>query len=189
MSKKLTENEKIEKDKIRKEKKKLYMKEYRKTKSTEIKLQKTTWRLNNKDKIKIHGKKYRENYKIEIRERKRLYELNKRKNDILHKLKGNIRTLIGTSHRNKNLRKNTKTENIIGCSYNDFKLYLESKFENWMNWDNYGKYNGDFNYGWDIDHIIPLNNAKTEEDVIKLNHYTNLQPLCSHINRDIKWKF
>jgi len=26
----------------------------------------------------------------------------------------------------------------------------------------------------------------TEEDVIKLNHYTNLQPLCSKINRDIK---
>ena len=55
-----------------------------------------------------------------------------------------------------------------------------------MNWENRGLYNGDFDYGWDIDHIIPLSSANTEEDVIKLNQYTNLQPLCSKINRDIK---
>ncbi len=55
-----------------------------------------------------------------------------------------------------------------------------------MTWENRGLYNGEFNYGWDIDHIIPISFAKTEEDIIKLNHYTNLQPLCSKINRDIK---
>ena len=55
-----------------------------------------------------------------------------------------------------------------------------------MNFDNYGKYNGEFNFGWDIDHIIPTSSAKTEEEIIKLNHYTNLKPLCSKINRDIK---
>ena len=55
-----------------------------------------------------------------------------------------------------------------------------------MNWENYGKYNGNYKNGWDIDHIIPLNKAKTPEDVIKLNHYTNLQPLDSYINRVIK---
>ena len=72
------------------------------------------------------------------------------------------------------------------CSFEVLKLYLESKFETWMNWDNYGLYNGKLNYGWDIDHIIPLCSALKEEDVIKLNHYTNLQPLCSKVNRDIK---
>jgi len=38
--------------------------------------------------------------------------------------------------------------------------------------------------------ISSLNNyvstAKKEVDVINLNHYTNLQPLCSKINRDLK---
>ena len=55
-----------------------------------------------------------------------------------------------------------------------------------MTWDNYGKYNGCINFGWDIDHIIPISSAKTEEEVYKLNHFSNFQPLCSKVNRDIK---
>lgn len=80
----------------------------------------------------------------------------------------------------------SKYYGIIGMDFKEFKEYIESKFEPWMNWDNYGKYNGEFNYGWDIDHIIPLSSAKTKDDVIKLNHYTNLRPLCSKVNRYIK---
>jgi 5-methylcytosine-specific restriction endonuclease McrA len=55
-----------------------------------------------------------------------------------------------------------------------------------MTWDNYGKYNGEFGYGWDIDHIIPISTAVNENEVIQLNNFINLQPLCSKINRDIK---
>ena len=55
-----------------------------------------------------------------------------------------------------------------------------------MSWNNHGKYNKELNYGWDIDHIIPVSSATSEEQLIKLNHYSNLQPLCSKINRDIK---
>lgn len=74
----------------------------------------------------------------------------------------------------------------LGCSFEEFKIYLESKFEDWMTWENYGKYNGQLNYGWDIDHIIPLSKAITENEIYNLSHYMNLQPLCSRTNRDIK---
>ena len=84
------------------------------------------------------------------------------------------------------MKKNYKTELILGCSFEEFKLHLESLWQPWMNWDNYGKYNGTEGYGWDLDHIIPICTAKTEEDVIRLSHYTNLQPLCSYVNRVIK---
>jgi hypothetical protein len=39
------------------------------------------------------------------------------------------------------------------------------------------------NHGeWHLDHIIPLASATTEEEIIKLNHYTNFQPLWAEEN-------
>ena len=133
---------------------------------------------NNKDKVLLNNKISREKYKEERKENRR--------NNILLRLKENIGNGIRSTMKERNLTKKSKTTEILGCSKIDFKLYIESKFETWMTWENYGKYNGEFNYGWDIDHIIPISSAKTEEDIIRLNHYTNLQPLCSYTNRYIK---
>ena len=104
----------------------------------------------------------------------------------MYRLKNNLRTNIWSSIKRCGYKKYSKTYEILCCSFEEFKLHLESKFEDWMNLENYGKYNGELNYGWDIDHIIPVSSANSEEEIIKLNHYTNLQPLCSKINRDIK---
>jgi len=106
--------------------------------------------------------------------------------DNLFKVRQSIRKTISSSFRNTSFRKSSKTAIILGCTFEDFKLYLESNFEPWMTWENKGLYNGELNYGWDIDHKIPVSSATTEEELVRLNHYTNLQPLCSKINRDIK---
>jgi hypothetical protein len=140
------------------------------------------WRINNKEKISLKNKEWIKNNKENIYQ----YRKERTQSDPLFKLRNNLRTLIGNSIKNKGYKKLTKTELILGCSFQEFKSHLESKFESWMSWDNHGKYNGELNYGWDIDHIVPVSSATTEEEVIKLNHYTNLQPLCSKINRDIK---
>ena len=63
----------------------------------------------------------------------------------------------------------------MGCTFEELQKYLEQTWEN-----NYGtSYNGEEVH---IDHIIPLVTAKTEEDIIKLNHYTNLQLLTPEDN-------
>ena len=140
---------------------------YRKLNSENLKNKSKIYRINNKEKINLHFK-------------------NRKSIDPLFKLSTNIRSMICDCFRRNGYTKNSKTYEIIGCSFEEFKNHLESKFESWMNWDNHGLYNGELNHGWDIDHITPNSSAITEEDIVRLNHYTNLQPLCSYTNRYIK---
>ena len=140
----------------------------------------------NKEKIKKKAKEWRENNKEKLKEYKRIYNKQRINNDPLFKFKYNVMTCINMSMRRSGFKKKSRTHEILGCSYDEFKLHLESKFEDWMTWVNYGKYNGEPKIGWDIDHVIPTSSAKTEDEIIRLNHYTNLQPLCSKINRDVK---
>src|ERR1035437_2248789 len=159
-------------------------KDYRQKNKIELNKQEKVYRNNKSDdtknKRKIYEKEYRKINRIKING----YFRKRKKEDPLFKLSINIRTLIGNSFRNKGVRKNSKTALILGCSIQEFKEYLETNFEIWMNWDNYGKYNGELNHGWDIDHKIPLKTAVTEEELTRLSNHTNLQPLCSYLNRD-----
>lgn len=124
--------------------------------------------------------------KEERRAKQRVWYNNKIKTDPLFKLSKNIRRSILSSFKRLNLVKDTKTQQILNCSFSELKIHIESLWESWMTWDNYGLYNGTPNYGWDIDHIKPSSIAINENKLIELNHYTNLQPLCSYYNRKIK---
>lgn len=180
------------------EKLKEHQKKYRQSDPEKIKKNKKKYRDKpaSKEKKKLIAKRYWIVKKDEIRLRLNNYIKNKRRNDPTYRLYGNLRALIYQHIKKSGFTKKTKTINILGCTPEFLKAHITTQwaFANnldkngniWMNWDNYGKYNGEFNYGWDIDHIIPISSAKTEEDVIRLNHYTNLQPLCSYINRVIK---
>jgi hypothetical protein len=137
---------------------------------------------NNKESKLEYQKEYNKNNK----DKRNSYLNERRQNDPLFKLITNVRNLIYNSFYYNGYSKNSKTEELLGCSFEELKQHLESKFESWMDWNNRGLYNGELNYGWDIDHVIPLSSVNEESDIIKLNHYTNLQPLCSKINRDIK---
>jgi hypothetical protein len=138
-----------------------------------------------------HVKEYRQNYYQRSKKRINKAARERRANDALYKLSSNIRKSVTKNFGLNGYSKNLKTCEILGCTFEEFKTYIESKFEPWMNWNNYGNWNGipeTINIAWDIDHIIPLCTAKSVEDIIRLNHHTNLQPLCSYTNRHIKWK-
>lgn len=133
------------------------------------------------------GKLYYKNNRPRQREYARKLSKHKRASDPFYKLKVSIRGRIKagfTSMIVKGAFKSKKTEEILGCTFEEFKHHIESQFLNWMNWDNHGDCEENiYNCSWDLDHIIPITYAKTQEDLILLNHWSNFQPLCSRVNR------
>jgi hypothetical protein len=134
---------------------------------------------NNKEKKLEYQKEYASLNKEKISKYKMEYQRNRRNNDPIFKLKYVVGRLIRNSLKCKGLSKNKKSIDILGCDIQFFKNYIEEMFIDDMSWENYGKV-------WDIDHKIPLSSATTEQEVLRLNHYTNLQPLDSYINRNVK---
>lgn len=102
---------------------------------------------------------------------------NKRyRTDILFNLKKKLRVRVKEILKTKNLEKNHKFKDYIGCSPSFLKKHLESLFTKEMEWDLLliGQIH--------IDHIIPLDSAKNERELFQLSHYTNLQPLWAADN-------
>ena len=118
-------------------------------------------------------KEYRQQY---MKKYNKEYKKQKMENDELYRFKTIARIMILNSFKRKNLIKKCKAEKIVGCNFEFLKKHLEDTFLK-----NYGyEYNN--NIKVHIDHIIPLSTAKTEDDVIKLCHYTNLQLLKASDN-------
>jgi len=147
------------------------------------------YRLKNKEKIAETAKKYFKENKEKIANYKREHYLknkekiekyrnewrnNKVKVDSLFKLTNNTRTLIKQSFRRNGYSKNSKTFQILGCSFEEFKKHIERQFTKGMTWENQGE--------WHLDHIYPVSLAKDSEELIRLNHYTNFQPLWAEDN-------
>lgn len=141
-----------------------------------------------KPEVKERVKKYCAiyQYKPEVIERRNEISRERKKNDNEYRLKLAINKIIDKAFKRRNIPKSIPNKEILGCEYDFFLQYIESKFESYMSWGNRGLYNGQLNHGWDLDHIIPLRTAKNETDMIKINHYTNFRPLCSYVNRNIK---
>lgn len=144
------------------------------------------WVYDNKERHSSRQKEYFQENKKSLVNKHLMYTKARRANDPIYALKHNMRSRITEFFKLKGSKKQYKTEHLLGCDFKEFKNYLESKFEPWMTWENRGLFNGSPDCGWDVDHIVPLSLAKTEEDVVRLCHYTNLQPLCSYNNRCIK---
>ena len=115
-------------------------------------------------------KQYRENYKPRKREQRK----ERRNTDPIFNLTNRMRGRLRKYLIILNISKTNKTFEIVGCSPQFLKEHLEKQFVDGMTWENRSE--------WHIDHKIPLSSAKTEEELYKLCHYTNLQPLWAEEN-------
>lgn len=113
------------------------------------------WNLNNRDKLNLRNQKLR----ISTPER-----------HISSILRVRTRAILRT----KGFKTNCSFKEYIGCTVAHLVEHLESQFKPGMTWENQGQ--------WHIDHIIPLRSATSTEEVIRLCHYKNLQPLWAKEN-------
>ena len=132
-------------------------------------------RENNKDwNVEYKALYYQEN-KVAIKKRTTLNHYARLKSDIGYKLLCRCRSRIWYALKGR-VDKTKRTRELIGCSTDELKEYLENKFTDGMNWDNYGE--------WHIDHIKPCAsfNFTNEEEQNECFNYTNLQPLWAMDN-------
>lgn len=66
----------------------------------------------------------------------------------------------------------------LGCSLDEFRLYIEARWAPGMSWQNWSR------KGWHLDHIRPLMafDLTKDEDLRAACHFTNMQPLWFHEN-------
>ena len=126
-----------------------------------------------RDKRAKSGKQREYSQSVKKRVNKRRKE--RYKEDSHFKLTVTIRNLMVMAFSKNGFKKNSKTNKLLGCDWETLKVHIENLFTEGMSWELMGEH-------IHIDHIIPLSSAKTLEDVYKLCHYTNLQPLWAKYN-------
>jgi hypothetical protein len=135
---------------------------YKKANPEKVRKRIIDWRNNNKEHCSDYRKSRQHKDVVYWRER--------RKNDPIFRIKGHMRARINSVMKGGKSRSLTES---IGCNDIELRQYIESKFQEGMTWENYGK------NGWQIDHIKPLAlfDLLDPEQFKQANHFSNLQPL------------
>jgi len=172
--------------------------------------------INNKEKRKKTCQKYNKNNLNKLREYrkkyylKNKYALTKKRIDYINKNRDNLnlknrikwntdphyKLRKAVSLHVRNYLKSNKNGSIIkylSYSIEELKKHLESKFEDWMTWENWGVYkidswndNDKLTWTWQIDHIIPQSKftftSMEDEDFKNCWALENLRPYSAKMN-------
>lgn len=153
----------IRKEKLKETKAKWYLKNKQRV------IEKTkAWNAAHKEQHDRNTKAWNALRKKEVNQKKR----ERYANDLNFKLADILRSRVA-----KGVKRGSAIRQL-GCSIEEFKTYLESKFQLGMNWTNWSR------DGWHIDHVKPLNSfdLTDPQQFSAAVHYTNLQPLWAKDN-------
>lgn len=131
----------------------------------------TTWLAKNPE---YRREYYQENKEL-ILQRSANYSKKRRQEDVLFVLKIGMKRRVIEAISSQGYTKRSRSYEILGCDAKALKEYIEKQFQPGMNWVDRSL--------WHLDHKIPLASAKSEEELLKLCHYTNLQPLWAADNQ------
>jgi hypothetical protein len=147
-----------------------------------------------KDEILESHKTYRENNKEAVRKRDNAALAKRRKNNPILRLKKTVSRSINNLIKINGSSKNRQTISLyLQYSIEELKQHLQSQFELWMTWNNWGQYNhktwddnDQTTWTWQLDHIVPHSTFKyTSMDSQEFRDcwaLSNLRPLSAKQN-------
>ena len=139
------------------------------------------WKARHRDKGNAYARHWRKANPVAFAEMRKRNHF-RRKKDLNYRLAGNLRKRLGRAIRT--LAKKGSAVKDLGCSIEELKCYLESRFQPGMTWENWSM------TGWHIDHVKPLASFDLTDEVQfkEACHYTNLQPLwaCDNFAKNRK---
>jgi hypothetical protein len=103
------------------------------------------------------------------------------KTNPIYKLDSLMRAYIYSALKGKYV-KTKRTKEILGIEWNEFRDYIEDRFEDWMTWDNHGQGKG----RWALQHIVPRDFVTSEKELYVVNYYKNFIPMCAVENGVLK---
>ncbi len=132
------------------------------------------WRKNNRETLIPKMRAWYKNNQQRVIDGNSRRSKERRESDPVFAMECRVRSFVGYAFRLTGYTKRSRTHEILGCDWEFFKTHIEKQFTKGMTWENRSE--------WHIDHITPLATAKTEAEVIALNHFTNLRPLWAKDN-------
>lgn len=134
------------------------------------------WYYDHHEHSKARARAYYRNNKQRCLANHNAYMTERKKKDTSFRLACSLRAR--TTHAIKRGHKGGSAVRDLGCTLEEFKSYIESKWQFGMTWENWSQ------RGWHLDHIIPLCafDLTDREQYLKAVHYTNIQPLWSRDN-------
>lgn len=172
--------------------------QYAKNNPEKIKISRKKYKDKNREKVRLAARIYfhnnKEKYRVHNKKNRGKYKKNRRKKDPAFKLRELFSSVIRAAlKRNYGSKKGSSFLKKITYSINELKIHLESQFEPWMTWENWGSYKGktwDDNdqstWVWNIDHIIPQSkfpySSMDDENFKKCWALDNLRPLSAKEN-------
>lgn len=127
------------------------------------------------DRLNAEKREYVARNRQKVTDRQNEWAKKKLRSDPMFALKKRIRSLLSNAFASVGSSKNQETQAILGCSFDEFQAHIERQFLPGMSWDRMG-------HEIHIDHIVPLATATCEQDVVALNHHTNLRPMWAKDN-------
>lgn len=128
-------------------------------------------RANDPEKVRENQRNYYAKNAEKITAQERL----RRREDSIHAFNKRSSALIRKAITRSGFKKNSRAEEVLGCTFDEFRSQIERQFLPGMGWHNMRL--------WEIDHIVPASSAKTQKEAEALNRAGNLRPLWRKENR------